>query len=378
MAHEHWQLFLDESGSFLVRDGKTWQQGPPPFMVGGVLLQHANDPLFVAALETGLKQCFPGVPYPPHATDLNQLSSMAVAAYRSGDGAGPHHQAARSAIQALLDSADGSLAHFQRDVLAGTWPSYEDLRFASRWLELHSPREASSCRAAREWQRARLRNLLSAVSGFFAPPFLVLAAQTPGLAREPVPHSSYLGVLECLLERLRGALLARPGTAARMLTVHAASLRVEVAPGKVRMLRDTDLDKLKRSSGALAEAAQARSGLDGIEVRFSEPEPFDSLVHPGIVLADFACNWLHRPVFGCLPLAHLSSLARNQLCMSSSVPLAGGSTMVPLPSATGPARAHVLSLVRGDTVPPAFPLPRGWVRDQAELWATALSGGGQP
>jgi hypothetical protein len=383
-----WQLFLDESGSFLSRErqGAPLQRGFPPFLLGGVLIQAPNTPAFADELGDLVDRTFPGVDYPAHATCMHQLSAHALAAFfhhRNGSAA-PATGAAEAGARLLEAAARGEVLDREGKVVGAerldrdtAYWKQPDLAAATAWLEAKSTVPAAraaiaGCRARQNGHRRAIRKLFRDVSARWPTRFVAVSCRSRS-ALDELGDGDYLELLEGLVERLLAAIEAGAHTGLRL---HTAGLwiwtpREEGFPD----LKATHVREAARRARSLAGAIGAEVGAAPGVVGVASPARYDRRVHPGVVLADFACHGYGDPRK--LRLGRQREALRSQLELELDwqPDWHGSPSALPLVCTTGEGRVRVRAAA-GIHDPPKTRRPAtGWRDEQAAAWIQALRRG---
>ncbi len=359
---EHWQVFLDESGSFDAMDLRV---------VAGLAVCAPARPAQVRALREELAARVPGVPYPPHAAWHNvaagRLAGYVLQRARAGEAAvdgvrGRCEPAWQALVQA--DVQPGYRRALERDRL----PSWRDVRACDAWLRRRAPDAHHAIRALCRRDGREVAELLRASAGPFGAPeaFLVAAAHPPG--RESAAPDRYLELLGVLAERL-GDLLAGPRPPARRAWLTVAFRKVEVpgATAPVPLRPALVRGVLDRVIGP---------GVDNPRFTVEGTPGFDHRVHPGVVLADWIANRTRHSLRETGPMSPWTSLAGSlarSVGLPASAPVPALPEAEPLPTlaADGPAREAIAAARRGRSYD-LEGIPTRWARDQAGLWTAAL------
>ena len=383
-----WQLFLDESGSFLSRKGEEapLQRGFPPFLLGGVLIQAPNTPAFADKLGAMIDRTFPGVDYPAHATCMHQLSAHALAAFfhHRNSSAAPPTGAAEAGVRLLEAAARGEIldrkgkvvgaARLDRDT--GYWKQ-PDLVAATAWLEAKSTVPAAraaiaGCRARQSGHRRAIRKLFRDVSTQW-PTRLVAVSCRGRSALDELGDGDYLELLEGLVERLFAAIEAGAHTGLRL---HTAGLWIWTPrESGFPALRADHVREAARRARFLAGAIGAVTGAAPSVVGVAAPARYDRRVHPGVVLADFACHGYGNPRK--LRLGKQRGALWDQLGLELDwqPDWHRGPSALPLVCTTGEGRVRVRDAAGIHDSPKPRRPATGWRDEQAAAWVQALRRG---
>lgn len=391
---ETWQLFLDESGSFVGRKREAGQQsvtharGKPPWLIGGVLLKAPDRADFVERLGRMVDRAFPGVDYPAHATELHQLSAHALLAHRRHLELSPKTDAVGAAVAGarVLDAAGrGDLetergpctpGHLQGPTTRWQWA---DLNAATKWLVREARRDPeveqarAACQRLLERHRGRVKQLFRAAKEHWNARVVMVRCKN-GKSSHQLSGGDYLELLEALVERVQASIVRPTPT---RLVVHTAGLVIWIPPDRYPYLDQKHVQAVGEASSPLAEAIAAAADHVRPEGQATVPARYDAHVHPGLVLADFACHKL-QSVQGS-SLNSLTGVVSSHLGCSPTVVPRWSVTSVGLPllCGTGEARDRVrISAALPTVSPTADPAPAaGWERAQADRWCEALRSG---
>lgn len=374
-----WELFVDESGRFAPDAGAV--------QVCGILVDGAPTLASTRNLRPALRLTFPGVGYPPHASDLTTVPGYVGCWVRAGE---PSDEAAPAPVFGRC-----------RDTLrqAPPAPAFDAWRnFAAGGVRRLDPgaawqAEAWLARASPDdWARASefvarrahvFRKMMAAFGSARSGRLLVIGNHElephpdPSLPDLLRPHR-YLLLLVGLFERTI-AVVGREGLPCTVRVRVGDRWLVESMPlngpweGRPLELTRVHLD-------TAAEAARRSMRSVGASVRFEclPPEKFDRTVHPGVAVADQVSHALVDVLAAAVSFAQVDLQARAQLgapCATHTewLPEAG-----PLPTiaANGPPRDAVRAALSGEPVPSLDRIRPGWAGDQARAWTRAIVGGG--
>jgi hypothetical protein len=358
-----WVLFVDESGQF--------ERPDDPVAVAGVLWTEGVRGSGAADMKRALLRAVPGLPWPLHASLLNQSAYVALASERtmrerpsSLDEVGIT-VAVRQAVSVLLEY-DRHLVNAELTALS--WrPTVDVLRPLSAILREHTPlvHERLRHHANQGWAAVgRLLAALAAQNTDRAYPDVALVTASETELGDAIEEGStgdrYLAVLEPLLERTARLLERRDGA-------HELVLRAS---------RRDVFDSRLATRGALAPphlAALAReASTSRVRVVVGGVERFDVHVDPGYVLADFAANHARRTLL--VPTRPVR-LAEQKLADRLVVSVRSGTTALSHLAASGASRALINAAAdlqdRPERVLPATLPRRRWACEQAWEWAEA-------
>jgi hypothetical protein len=179
----------------------------------------------------------------------------------------------------------------------------------------------------------------------------------------------YLVVLATLFERVRALLSLRRDDARHLVLAHVARRSIAVTPGE---LLPMTTEHLRR---ALEHAHPPPSTGAPVTFALHPPWRYDTQVHPGLVLADFVANRLHRRLryFGLAtdPWSDLARYAEVSTGLALEVGTHAG--LLPSGAAAGDFRTAVLMAwqnrcPRGALLGAlAGERPR-WAAEQAAVW----------
>lgn len=348
---QEWTLFVDETGP--IHDATV------DASLVGVLVEGRCAELR-PVLANLVAAAFAGFVYPPHATELRRSSGVLRSLLLGGSTDGVVGLARSTLDEAFIEMVKGPEHRRARGVLEA---------------RLNETALASIARSRAKRATAAFKMGLATLTGNRA--LLWTAASVPPARAEGDPEGPdrYDAALETLFERL--FLLFRGGESAHRIEVLAATLRRrEPALGNVeRPLMHTDIGRAARRAldvpfhnGRENEPLEAR-----VRVVPLQPLPYDENVHPGLVLADFVANNLHRALGTAGSMRSLLEEGRTRTSLSGERLAAALPGQGPLPAAAaiGAPRAHVRQALEGevDALSPSFP---AWRVEQATRWAAAL------
>ncbi|MCB9609031.1 MAG: hypothetical protein H6716_20735 [Polyangiaceae bacterium] len=340
----HWILGIDESGNVNDRGEHA--------LLGGVLIREHDTSLFRRELRKAIEASLPGIPWPPHATDLRLMSTRAVHAARGVPGA------PRCATSAAQKWGLGTTAPTTRAAL-------EALR--DRQGELPgSLRTALYNQSRRDFER--FARVTEALGGGRGTAWVVAAWENAGAVDEGVPR--YLRLLDALAERVELCLGRQPGRDGAVkhdVLIHSSNYSV----GRQRV-----------TERHLARVSSVQRGIRWLPTHPQAAKRDD--VHPLLIVADFACNHV-RSVIGknLKPGTSWSAFASRTRTRTGLPPECGVRTLTfPLPAVAAlgvPQQVLKQHLDGGvDAVPKAAALATlsgcepTWAREQAEAWLEVL------
>ncbi|MCB9609762.1 MAG: hypothetical protein H6716_24430 [Polyangiaceae bacterium] len=340
----NWILGIDESGRVDDRGDHA--------LLGGVLIREHDTSLFRRELRKAIEASLPGIPWPPHATDLRLVSTRPSLAARGVPGA----------------PASASSA-------ANAWGLRPDTSMARAALEALSDREdelpkklLATLRNQRSRDFERFGRVTEALGGGQGTAWVVAAWEDAGVGEPGVPR--YLRLLDALAERVELCLERQPGGDGAVkhdVLFHSSSYAVW-------RQRVTERD--------LARVSSIQRGIRWLPT--SPQEAKQDGVHPLLIVADFACNHV-RNVIGknVKPGTPWSAFASRTRTRTGLPPECGVRTFsAPLPAVAALGVPHqVLSqrLERGvDAAAKDAALATlsgcepTWAREQAEAWLEVL------
>jgi hypothetical protein len=357
---EEWLLYVDESGDF-VTDRTS--------CVVGLVLRDRESPALEATLREVLSQCFPLIPWPPHAAHLNVPVSRAAACLLTpGDdhpevreACSPALRRLRSGRRALGQGADDALGPFFEALDAGRMPSFGALAAADGWLRREDRRAYGRLSRLAGSQRAHLAAVLASLVEHYGQDaaFLVGAAQRGQLG----PSDAYLSGLGALLERLFALL---EGEARRVIRFRVATRDVmDPGYGVALPLRSTDVLRVADEVGGSAEVRVVPN--QNIITRY------DRHVSAGVVLADFLANRARLVLRRDISWDDVSDGVAERTGLLPQRPLETASgAAAPAVAHDGEARDWLKAVAAGRSVPRLAPTEPRWAREQAEILAALL------
>ncbi|HJL02387.1 MAG TPA: hypothetical protein RMH85_24590 [Polyangiaceae bacterium LLY-WYZ-15_(1-7)] len=368
-AVEEWVLYVDESGDF---------ESDPCSCVIGLALRERESAELARQLRACVELCFPLVPWPPHATELNVPITRAAACLLADGG----DSAVRDTCAPALAALEGGRGQVEVDRLfaateARRMPDYVDLQSADGWLRRRAPAAHQALLELRDRQRRHVRALFAQLVQLYGPDdvFVVGAAQKGDGASRADAYSRCLGAL---LERLL-ALLQEEG---RERVVRFRVATRGVLDPRLRASVPLNARHIVEAVEAAKPFAARLTGADS-SVRLVPLEhvtKYDRRVHAGVVLADFLSNRL-RSV-----LRRNTSWARTEEGVRERVGVAAQARarsweaeVLPALAHEGPARAwleRALGLDPSERPHLGFMRPR-WAGEQARLWADAANAGAE-
>lgn len=336
-AYLPWSLFLDETGVF--------SEPEEPAALAGLLLV-GEGPGSRAELDSVVRAAWPGLLYPPHASELRRAAGALRGLML---GAGPGHPLVEEAratlpseVLASLVAAGGRRARFDALLAAGA-------RIA----------EHAALRARLDaYRQDGFDRLRAALAGLADRAFLVAAMVGPSSDPDVTAEQRYDAALTALLERV---LLQLRGGGRAVIRTHVAQIhRRDGLPAPARRpIMQGDVARCARAAEAHPWHAEASDPLKKrVRLVAALPRPYDALVHPGVVLADFVANQMlvplkHAPTIEQLRNEGLGRVRVDLSRLPDGLPEAG-----PLPFPTAPE-----------------PWGPTWIPEQAALWAKALEAG---
>jgi len=300
-----WQLFLDESGKF--------RRGDDTVVVAGVLVRVGHQQKFQQVLRELLDNVFPGVPYPPHATELNREQNFSI------------RQQREEGFFQLCEALREHLGPSNIFVVGAGETSDEDRQ------QEFSPTEAGQ----------RYRSLMVAL-------------------------------LERTVALLRGDQARR-----EQVWVHALAPFFEGTQGHppFHYSRAMLVEDLRRATALPRRTALSLHGHESVFLTEYPLYSWNARTPPGLVLADFVANRLRsalRPGPGLLPLE--SQFSKKVGFFLSAVPQGWPAHELPSLAATGAPQEALRQafLLR----PPPHPWLPGvtprWSREQGMKWLSIL------
>jgi hypothetical protein len=154
--------------------------------------------------------------------------------------------------------------------------------------------------------------------------------------------------------------------------VHDATLARTVA---LRM--DHLSDQVRRAERLPLLAPPEGSPDDRVRILQYRIQPYDQLVHPGIVLADFAANRLRASLGQAARWAELRRTAAGRVALSIEAPALAFPHAGPLPACAlhGEARTKIAQAFETRTNVDLGRILPGWGHDQAAAWIQAAARG---
>lgn len=357
-----WKLYVDESGDFSNRDQAV--------AVAGWLVRRDNPAARPDALLRSLLPLAPEPLWPFHHRDLNFAAAWAIGALAAQDqGLAVPEQPGLPSLAALGTSLHASVRGMPMAVLFKSWRrsphgswegAHQGLRtLDSIWRDT-SPEDYASALA---WVRAhegRVSGLLRQVRAeALATPdcLLVAAGETARGDAVPPPRGAttdrYLGVLGCLLQRVRALLDRVDGT--HEVEVDVLDRTVSWRGREARLTSDILV--------ALADSVAVPLG-ERTTLRFvvSRWEPG---LAPGLVVADFLANRARRMLESNASLQTVENAARATTGLATRAGVPPRSAL----AATGGPWAWVVDLAERLAPLPLRPVNKRWVVDQAREWS---------
>lgn len=344
----NWILAIDESGA--VNDANE------PAVLGGVLTCHYDTSAFRNALKARIRHALPGVPWPPHAAELNRASARAFYAAAGVSGAS---SSALDAAKALR-------------VSGSTTPTHEQLKQSDD--QLRKAQWSLYRKLSREVDRGReaMRGVFAELAGE-GTAWIVGAWEGP--SDRPAGVERYVRLMDTLASRVELVLSRFPS--ARATSSHGVLLR---------SARYYDGDA---NFAELRQLRRLNSAKLGVTWTTLEPSKYRGEdCHPLLVLADAACNQLRRvardadesdlawPAFSGEVTARIGLAAeptnRDGVRLPSISSAGAADALVARAVELMPASGPRLEALHAEIDASGAGEPR-WARDQAHAWLTVLS-----
>ncbi|MCP4803769.1 MAG: hypothetical protein GY913_07105 [Proteobacteria bacterium] len=276
-------LFVDETGDFRTPDSHG--------AVVGLVAPTGPEGRLVEGLDDELREVFVGLPWPPHATDLNIPIAHAVRALELGGGRLPRQvkKLAHKVGKPLKRHVGGSLpAHASQRQLKDWdgWLAVAHPELRQELIGLHDRREAGLARV--------LRKLGSQGAWVLVAATRVGAPDEPAAAGQLV-RDTYVRALRLLIERLHALSWSDAGTRRLTARICDRSVRVEGMPRAVPLSRALLEDVAREASEHPALAAtDARRDSFHLDVSPGRTVFRGDDVLAGVVLADWLANRVGR------------------------------------------------------------------------------------
>jgi hypothetical protein len=361
-----WELYVDETGDFSAPDARV--------CVTGLLVDESREPLPVEPLRDCLRVVYPLIPFPPHATELKQLSTFVAAYGLHGcpvDDRSFVERPFKRAYEHLMSSADPVALAFGNSLQNSAIPRREVRLACDTLLRANLPLEAAELETYGRRCHRRMADLFDTVGSLWGPKecYVVAAWDVDGGGEEfggaPAVHADrYLRTLAVLLERVV-MLLRAPEGPCQQVRLRVAVRDLHPGPGAVR----------REHIGLVAAAAAGFPWLSTdvsgtVQFEPLEPERFDIRVHPGLVLADHIANRLFplstEPTWVAMERAGRRAFA---------IPISGECRALgrdlPAFCATGSARRSIFGGLQQTAAVNLANIHPGWARDQARQWVAA-------
>lgn len=339
-----WILAIDESGR--IDDPRDHA------LLGGVLLRERDTGLFRTELRRAIEKSLPGVPWPPHATDLRLVSTRPSFA-------------ARGVPDAPLSATHAALKWNLGPTTSTNRASLEAL--SERAGELPE----ALCSALDDqvaWDFDQLARVTAALGGDEGTAWVVAAWESAGAGEAGVPR--YLRLLDALAERVELCLERQQGRAGGIthdVLIHSSTFGVDG-----QRVRASDLGRVS-------------SVQRGIRWTPTTPqEAKEPGVHPLLIVADFVCNRLRRvigeKVSPDMTWSRLSTRTASSAGLAPECGVHSIACALPTVAALGvPQQVLSRRLERGPdpaAISNDLASLRGceptWAREQAEAWLGAL------
>lgn len=361
-GREEWTLYVDETGKF--------DDPEDTCAVVGFLVAVEDEAAFAQVLKKSLEQVYPRTPYPPHATDLWQPSTVLAGWILTHDRA-PDPRADGAALDRLgayaLEAPRPELSGFQAAIAERRMPTRDEALKADAILETAAGADFDAVRDYGEVLRKRRKELFHLLAqglgrgrGFISES----AEPREFTSAEGEPRDRYLRLLTILLERVL-CFLRRPRPVRLSLWV-AERGRMD--------------EKRKVSAADVAYAlerarAHPRLAANLLEVEAGPIEVQDyrrPTVSPGIVIADAVGN-LTRLLARSRSWPAYVKDARRRVALPFDAATGSDGTILPAVTPTGPSRAALWAHLAGTPVPGASDAEPGWALDQLSLWIAATT-----
>lgn len=373
---ESWLAYLDESGAIDGRDGG---------LVLAIMLRFDEAHELDVVLHREIGGIYPGVPWPPHATDLNLPAAHALfAAAWSGPLPGPFG----AADEVALARAVGYLRTLRSPRVQGALGRIrlgdriprETFEEVDRELRVGAPLAHAAAAGAARARWSRFRQLLvhlaetldapregellgeaRAERGVFAVAAHVLDGVLPPRRDRAASAEAHLELLEVVAERIVACLPAPGGTA-----------RIRLWPAERGGFgRDLLRPAIERAQEFPLRFADVQAPEKLVRFDLMEPVPWNAQVPAGVVIADHLSNRLwqlvrHNPV---RTLASLEVEAKASLGLEIRLsPLWSPGRPLPVIAAPRTPRDAIRAAFGGQSgAMPRSQRPH-WAREQAEEW----------
>lgn len=349
-----WTLFVDEAGDFA--------ESKDHVLVAGVCIPARIDAGFSLALKQYLTEAAPLVPWPLHRRLMNRASSYVLwYAHRPNSKIPePFQHSLEEAGEFLRSQVPDTFVRGLSSLEEGKEPKWDDLGALERELResqftnyklIHDYGDELKAAVASVMQ-ILVRERLNFSEDPNAEPFVVIASE-PVLPDEKPKTDRYLGLLECLLERVSDE-FARRGSP-HTVDVHVGMRSVFDS----RVSTETNLSK-----GLVKHLAPTRPNPRILPDRIWN---FDAEVEPGIVFADIVNNYLYGHThYQSLHVAEIEGMVSNYFGITATP----GDLRLPQITASGIARESIKSR----KLLPADPETRVWAMEQAQSWIEFFEG----
>lgn len=369
---ENWQLFIDESGLF---DGEDTD------VVGGLLLESADSPALIEALERALRAVYPGVPYPPHATDLNPSGSPVAVALLAEQRGVPVDKGLLKLAHRCRRENKGRAAEFVRAIDEGKLPRFDATKKLDPWIKRLPGRARGSLSRERERQAKYMRRLLGSLStnvgraafvGAGRPSRGAPSSQRGPNANESRHGDSYLELLVAVFERVYALLRDRNSEGVAVLKVHVLGRHVRHSRQR-RSMTKAELEAHLQHAELFPLLAPAVGTRDAhLRVQAQRPRGYCDGVHPGLVLADWLCNRARWALADGSSLTSVSQAIERSSALHVSMQSAALPECSPLPTLAAAGRPQAAVKIAFQDPSRARPDPgRGWAGEQAQMWIAA-------
>jgi hypothetical protein len=372
-THE-WLLFIDETGDF--------DTGGECVSVVGWLVREREPTALDHALRKAIGLLLPAPAYPPHAALLN-IPLAHVASFRLF-GAAPTDSPAFGAVASeawdrLVTCPHPAVRAFVRATDAAAMPAWDVCRAADQQWRVQEPALYAAVLGQRDTRVGRLATLLSCLAECYGPAqSWILTASMSAADHGSVapPRDPYLELLELLFRRALA--LLRSGSP----DVHVVKVFVAARWVWVERFRQRVNLRLDDVTGCVRRAERfpfrpPRDGRPDDHVRLVPfaVQSFDSRVHAGIAVADFAANRLRHPLARerSWPALRGQGAARVPLPIEARAEAEPDGDTLPAAALFGAAEAVIeqafstRQAIAGPVTSPA------WGADQAELWVRAAT-----
>ncbi len=272
-------LFVDETGDFRTPDSHG-------AVVGLVAPTNAQG-LLLEGLEDELRQVFVGLPWPPHATELNIPIAHAVRALELGGGKLPRplKKLVHRVAKPLKKHVGGSLPKQARRDQLKDWDN---------WLAAHHPGLRQELVGLRDRREAGLARVLRGLGAQGA--WVLVAATRVDPQDEPAEpgqlvRDAYVRALRLLLERLHALSWSSAGGRQMAARICDRNVRVQGLPRAVPLSRVFLEDITREATGHPAlDPSDARRDSFHLDISPGRTVFRGDDLPAGVVLTDWLAN----------------------------------------------------------------------------------------